>query len=663
MIGANLPMPALSVVVVVYNIPREAPRTLFSLSAEYQRGIDPDEYEVIVVDNGSAPVFDRAILDDLRGTFRLIRIDDAPASPAHAVNRGIAAASGDVVGVMIDGARLVTPGLLHYARIGVTSHSTAIVASLGWYLGGDVQGESITAGYSQEREDALLASIDWPSDGYRLFEVGTIDESSVDGWMTPISETNTLFMRREVWDLLHGMDEGFDVAGGGLLNLDIYRRALQVDGAEPVVLLGEASFHQLHGGVSTNATTPRQLENWDKWHGQYRRLRGSDWNWVPHRRSPTLIGSLPPAALSWFVRSAISPARPDVRPMGTDFDEGIWSTRAVTRPDDPITAALVDLAHAELRGGRPGSAGAVARFARHRDAHDGELHRLLSLTAHHVRAEPDSPEDFVALARAHQIAGDVAGATRHFRRALDRDPGFTDAHVGLSALRMPANHYLVWLEWLYGLLMPATALEIGIFEGQSLALHRPPTVAIGVDPEPRVRHPLRTETHIFPQTSDDFFASGRLGAVLRDQPLSVGFIDGLHLFEQSLRDFSNLEAYSGPDSTILIHDTVPLDEMTQRRERVTQFHTGDVWRTILSLKKYRPDLNVFTIATPPSGLTVVTALDAGSRVLRTQYDQIVNEALAIPYAAIEQDWSALNIVPADFSFVERLLGERRSVRS
>src|SRR5215470_1005589 len=111
MIGANLPMPALSVVVVVYNIPREAPRTLFSLSAEYQRGIDPDEYEVIVVDNGSAPVFDRAILDDLRGTFRLIRIDDAPASPAHAVNRGIAAASGDVVGVMIDRARLVTPGL------------------------------------------------------------------------------------------------------------------------------------------------------------------------------------------------------------------------------------------------------------------------------------------------------------------------------------------------------------------------------------------------------------------------------------------------------------------------------------------------------------------------------------------------------------------------
>ncbi len=37
------PKPELSVVVVIYNIPREAPRTLYSLSAAYQRGIDPDD--------------------------------------------------------------------------------------------------------------------------------------------------------------------------------------------------------------------------------------------------------------------------------------------------------------------------------------------------------------------------------------------------------------------------------------------------------------------------------------------------------------------------------------------------------------------------------------------------------------------------------------------
>jgi hypothetical protein len=43
--------PSVSVVVVAYSMQRQAPRTLLSLSAGYQRHIDADEYEVIVVDN------------------------------------------------------------------------------------------------------------------------------------------------------------------------------------------------------------------------------------------------------------------------------------------------------------------------------------------------------------------------------------------------------------------------------------------------------------------------------------------------------------------------------------------------------------------------------------------------------------------------------------
>jgi glycosyltransferase involved in cell wall biosynthesis len=59
--------PQISVVVVVYNIPREAPRTLFSLSAAYQRHINADDYEVVVVDNGSDPPLDPRILAGLKG--------------------------------------------------------------------------------------------------------------------------------------------------------------------------------------------------------------------------------------------------------------------------------------------------------------------------------------------------------------------------------------------------------------------------------------------------------------------------------------------------------------------------------------------------------------------------------------------------------------------
>ncbi len=43
----------LSVIVVAYNMDRELPRTLFTLSTRCQRDVDASAYEVIVVDNGS----------------------------------------------------------------------------------------------------------------------------------------------------------------------------------------------------------------------------------------------------------------------------------------------------------------------------------------------------------------------------------------------------------------------------------------------------------------------------------------------------------------------------------------------------------------------------------------------------------------------------------
>src|SRR4051794_35126180 len=178
--------PDVSVVVVAYNIPRELPRTLASLASRYQRHIRPDEYEVIVIDNGSSPAVDAGMVAQFGDNFRLIRIDPAPSSPAAAVNRGIAEARGEIIGVMIDGARLVTPGVLNYARHAARLYETAIVVALGWYLGYDFQRWAMKAGYDQAQEDALLAKIGWPQDGYRLFEIGTPDESSAEGWLKPI---------------------------------------------------------------------------------------------------------------------------------------------------------------------------------------------------------------------------------------------------------------------------------------------------------------------------------------------------------------------------------------------------------------------------------------------------------------------------------------------
>ena len=67
-------------------------------------------------------------------------------------------------------------------------YPSAVVSGLGWYLGLDQQRWALECHYDQAREDALLASIGWPADGYRLFEIAALDESSVDGWFGTLLE-------------------------------------------------------------------------------------------------------------------------------------------------------------------------------------------------------------------------------------------------------------------------------------------------------------------------------------------------------------------------------------------------------------------------------------------------------------------------------------------
>ena len=265
----------------------------------------------------------------------------------------------------------------------------------------------------------------------------------------------------------------------------------------------------------------------------------------------------------------------------------------------------------------------------------------------------------MAIAKAHRLLGQNNLATSHYRMALSLDGNLGKAHNGLATLRMPGDNYLIWLGRFYADLAPETIIEIGVSEGGSLSLVRPPTLAIGVDPQARVLTPFNAETHIFAETSDAFFARRGPDSLLAGRPLGVGFIDGLHLFEQALRDFTNLERYCGPRSIILLHDTVPLDQVTQSRVRDTHFHTGDVWKAVLCLKRYRPELDIFTIATPPTGLTVVTGLASGSRVLAHRYDEAVNRFVDTPFSDIQNRLDdALNIVKNNWEVVARQLRAR-----
>ncbi|HEX7159503.1 MAG TPA: class I SAM-dependent methyltransferase [Edaphobacter sp.] len=188
-------------------------------------------------------------------------------------------------------------------------------------------------------------------------------------------------------------------------------------------------------------------------------------------------------------------------------------------------------------------------------------------------------------------------------------------------MRRPRDYFDL-LDLIHQTTVPRTYVEIGVASGKSLSIALPGTILVGIDPAADVRHPLSGELHLFRQTSDDFFASGALDNVTRGLPIDVSFIDGLHHFDVVLRDFRNLEAASAPGSVILIHDCLPPTPRVAARERETSLWAGDVWKAIIGLREYRPDLSIALEDVPPTGLAVVTALKPTSRVLFDRYDEI-----------------------------------------
>lgn len=285
--------PDLSIVVVGYQMNREVPRTLGSLSRTYQRNLAGLDYEVLVIDNGSPHPLLASALDGLEGRFRLHRIDPASPSPAQAVNFGMAETSGRYVCLIIDGARMVTPGMVSTAMRAVKVHPRPIVTTMAWHLGHEHQVFSIPKGYGPRAEDELLEQIDWPQDGYRLFEISALAMANAGGFLGPVNESCCLVLPRELWEEVGGIDERFDLAGGGLVNLDLFSRLVALPDSQLVVLLGEGSFHQVHGGAATKPGVDHT-----PWHTQYQALRGGPY--TPPVTDPVYYGALTPPARQWL---------------------------------------------------------------------------------------------------------------------------------------------------------------------------------------------------------------------------------------------------------------------------------------------------------------------------------------------------------------------------
>jgi len=297
--------PKLSLVVIVYKMPEQAKKTLLSLSTSYQRGVFPEDYEVIVVENSSSNELGADYINTLEGNFRYFYREESLPTPVFAINFGAQKAKGSTIGIIIDGARMASPGLVYHILKARNISKNAVVAAPGYHIGDQLQQWAVGAGYDEKAEEELLASIEWPKHGYKLFDISVLSGSCSAGSLRPVCESNCFCIPRHIWKQEKGMDPRFTETGGGQANLDLYKRICERPDTELIVLPGEGTFHQYHGGVTTGGTSEEDREIVMQAHfDQYKSIRGEYYK-APQVK-PTLFGDIPKEALRFLKYSASS---------------------------------------------------------------------------------------------------------------------------------------------------------------------------------------------------------------------------------------------------------------------------------------------------------------------------------------------------------------------
>jgi hypothetical protein len=96
----------------------------------------------------------------------------------------------------------------------------------------------------------------------------------------------------------------------------------------------------------------------------------------------------------------------------------------------------------------------------------------------------------------------------------------------------------------------------------------------------------------FVGTSDEYFEQ-----LTPDTKFDIIFIDGLHHYDQVLRDISNSLNHLTDNGTILCHDCLPSTQKMQERNDHGGEWTGDVWKAIAILRATNSNITLKTVNT------------------------------------------------------------------
>lgn len=198
-----------------------------------------------------------------------------------------------------------------------------------------------------------------------------------------------------------------------------------------------------------------------------------------------------------------------------------------------------------------------------------------------------------------------------------------------------------------------TYLEIGTDYGSSFFLiHAKRKIAVDPYFKLKLRKKIkgafvralkfRKET-FFETTSDDFFLNN--SNLFDNKKLDVALVDGLHTYEQSLKDVLNVLKYLGNDGFIVLHDCNPesQSEASPLALKSCGPWCGDVWKTIVHLRSLRNDLRVFVLDCD-HGLGVVSRGKPESML-----NYLPEDIKLMPYSELEANRTKLlNLKPASF---------------
>lgn len=329
--------------------------------------------------------------------------------------------------------------------------------------------------------------------------------------------------------------------------------------------------------------------------------------------------------------------------MSSHYDELSEMLRIARQSHALGELSLAESLYKEALVDHPGSHGALIGYAqlkiqsRDFSVSDDLLDILL-------QNHPECPDAHYLKSLIAYQAGDLGAARRYLEQATAFRPDFYEAHHLLAKIDLGGPFYRDVLEKIHRIHRPRTYLEIGIDRGKSLALAKGATRAIGIDPNPRISHNLFRFADIHSLASDEFFKICG-NTLFYETHIDLAFIDGQHQAEQAFRDFLNCEKFSKPDSIILVHDVVPMNALTAEPQRQSFFWSGDIWKIIVAMKAYFPDLLIETFDCPPTGLAMIRRLNPQRGLSAAKMGEIFKFMRRLNYNMYETDkQGAFNII-------------------